>query len=85
MHDAVPAMETERVCAQLYPLFVIPWTVAHWAPLSMGFFRKEYWSRFPVPPLGDFPNPGIKPTPPMCPALQADSLPPEPLRKPRYY
>ena len=21
-----------------------PWTVAHQAPLSMGFFRQEYWS-----------------------------------------
>ena len=21
-----------------------PWTVAHWAPLSMGFSRQEYWS-----------------------------------------
>ena len=25
-------------------LFVTPWTVAHQAPLSMGFFRQEYWS-----------------------------------------
>ena len=24
-------------------LFVIPWTVACQAPLSMGFFRQEYW------------------------------------------
>ena len=23
---------------------VTPWTVAHWAPLSMGFSRQEYWS-----------------------------------------
>ena len=30
-------------------LFVIPWTVAHQAPLSMGFFRQEYWSGFPFP------------------------------------
>ena len=26
-------------------LFATPWTVAHQAPLSMGFFRQEYWSR----------------------------------------
>ena len=32
----------------------------------------------PFPPLGDLPNPGIKPTSPVSPALQADSLPPEP-------
>ena len=25
-------------------LFLIPWTVAHQAPLSMGFPRQEYWS-----------------------------------------
>ena len=31
-------------------LFVIPpWTVAHQAPLSMGFSRQEYWSGLPVP------------------------------------
>ena len=37
-----------------------PWTVAHQAPLSMGFSRQEYWSGLPCPPPGDFPNPGIK-------------------------
>ena len=26
--------------------FVTPWTVAHQAPLSMGFSRQEYWSGF---------------------------------------
>ena len=26
-------------------LFVTSWTVAHQAPLSMGFFRQEYWGR----------------------------------------
>ena len=25
-------------------LFVTPWTVAHQAPLSMGFSRQEYWN-----------------------------------------
>ena len=25
-------------------LFVTPWTIAHQAPLSMGFSRQEYWS-----------------------------------------
>ena len=30
-------------------LFATPWTVAHWAPLSMGFSRQEYWSRLPFP------------------------------------
>ena len=40
-----------------------PWTVAHLAPLSMGFPRQEYWSRLPVPSPGDFPNRGIEPAP----------------------
>ena len=42
-------------------LFVTPWTVAHQAPLSMGFSKQEYWSGLPFPPPGDPPNPGIKP------------------------
>ena len=25
-------------------LFATPWTVAHQAPLTMGFSRQEYWS-----------------------------------------
>ena len=37
------------------------WTVAHLAPLSMGFPRQEYWSSLPFPPSGDLPNPGIEP------------------------
>ena len=42
-------------------LFATPWTVAHQAPLPMGFSRQEYWSRLPFSPSGDLPNPGIKP------------------------
>ena len=63
-------------------LFTTPWPVAHQAPLSMGFFRQEYWSGLPFPPPGDHPNPGIEPTSPVSPALQADSLPTKPLGKP---
>ena len=55
-------------------LFANLWTVAHRAPLSMGFSREEYWSRLPCPPPGDRPNPGIKPTSPVSPVMQADSL-----------
>ena len=32
-----------------------PWTIAHQAPLSMGFFRQEHWSGLPCPPPGTFP------------------------------
>ena len=48
---------------------VTSWTVAHQAPLSMGFFRQEYWSGLPFPPPDDLPDPGIKPTSPASPAL----------------
>ena len=50
-------------------LFVTPWTVAHQAPLPMGFSRQEYWSGLPFPPQGDLPNPGIKPTSLASPTL----------------
>ena len=46
-------------------LFVTLWTVAHLAPLSMGFSRQEYWSD----PSQDLPDPGIKPASLMSPAL----------------
>ena len=56
-----------------------PWTIAHQAPLSMGFSRQGYWSGLPCPPPGDLPNPGIKLG---SPVLQADSLLSEPPGKP---
>ena len=37
------------------------WTIAHQAPLSMGFSRQEYRSGLPCPPPGDLPNPGLNP------------------------
>ena len=61
-----------RVCMLNYctrvQLFATPWTVAHQAPLSMGFSRQEHWSRLPYPPPGDL-NPGIEPTSLASPAL----------------
>ena len=41
-------------------LFVIPWMVAHQAPLSMEFSRQEYWRRLPFPIPGDLPYIGIE-------------------------
>ena len=46
----------------------------------MGFSRQEYWSGLPFPSSGDLPNPETEPE---SPALQADSLPTEPLGKRR--
>ena len=36
------------------------WTVAHQAPLSIGFSRQEHWSGLLCPPPSDLPNPGIE-------------------------
>ena len=52
-----------------------PWTVDLQASLSMEFSRQEYWNRLPFPLTGYLLDPGIKLK---SPALQADSLPPEP-------
>ena len=56
------------------------WTVAHQAPLSMGFPRQEYWTGLPFPSPGDLPNSyqtGLLHC--RCSlALQADSLLTEP-------
>ena len=40
--------------------YATPWTVAHQAPLSMGFPSQEYWSVLPFPLSGDLPNPGVE-------------------------
>ena len=56
-------------------LFVTPWTVAYQVPLSMEFSRQEYRNGLPFPLPEGLPDPGIKPTSPVSPALKADSLP----------
>ena len=50
--------------------FVTAWTVAHQAPLFMGFFRQENWSGLPFPSSGDLPNPGIESVSLEFPALE---------------
>ena len=42
-------------------LFVTLWTLAHQAPLSVGFSRQEYWDGLPCPSPGHLPDPGLKP------------------------
>ena len=66
--------------ADPYLTLVIPWTVAHQAPLSMRFSWQEYWSGLPFPSSADLSHSGIEPG---SPALQADSLLSEPLGKPK--
>ena len=65
------------VCAQSCELFVTPQTIAHQAPLSMGFPRQRYWSGLPFPSPGDLPNPGIKPASPALAGRFFTSEPPE--------
>ena len=56
-------------------------SVAYQALLFMHISGQDYWSELSFPSPGDLPYPGIEP---MSPALQADSLPPEPPAKPFY-
>ena len=70
--------------AQLCPTLCDParngiWTIAHQAPLSMGFSREEYRGGLLCPPPGDLPDPGIRPR---SPTLQVDSLSSESPGKP---
>ena len=58
------------------PTLATPWTVAHQAPLPMGFPRQKYCGGLPFPSPWDPPDLGIEPR---SPALQADSLLTEPL------
>ena len=51
-------------------LFATPWTITHQVPLSLGFFRQEYWRGLPFTSPGNLPNPGIKLASPLAPALQ---------------
>ena len=50
-----------------------PWNCS--PPLSMEFFRQEYWSVLPFPAPGDLPDPGIKPVSLDPLHWQADSWP----------
>ena len=59
-----------------------PWTVAHQAPLSMGFSRQEYWRGLPCLPPGDLSDPGIKPASLAAPALAGRFFTAEPSGKP---
>ena len=52
-------LETLKCVSELLShvwLFVTPWTVAHQAPLSMGFSRRGYWSGVPCSSPGDLSN-----------------------------
>ena len=50
-------------------LFATPWTIAHQAPLSMGFPRQEYRGGLPFPSPSNLPILGIEPISLASPAL----------------
>ena len=54
---------------------VTPWTVACQVPLSMEFFRQEYWDGLPFPPPKDLPELRVLPASLVSPALAGTSLP----------
>ena len=77
-HSVIPlcypmAMITVQSLSRVW--FLLTWTVAHQAPLSMGFSRQEYWSGLPFPSPGDLPDSGIQP---VSPALAAGFFTTEP-------
>ena len=57
------------MCAQSCRVFATPLTVAHQAPLSVGFSRQKYCSGLPFPSPGDLSDLGIEPVSLMSPAL----------------
>ena len=76
------------VCAQSLSrvwLFVTPRTVAHQAPLSIGFLSQEYWNGLPFLPPGDLPDPGIEPASLASPALAGVFFTTAPPGKPIYH
>ena len=73
------AHELKSVCFLCVQLFVTPWTVAHQAPLSMGFSRQEYLSGLPFSSSEDLPHPEIEHR---SPALAGGFFTAEPLAKP---
>ena len=58
-------------------IVVNPRTVAHQAPLSMGFSRQEHWNGLSYPPPGGLSFPGMESV------VKTGSLPPVPPGKPR--
>ena len=57
--------------------------MVHQAPLSMEFYRQEYWSGLPFPPPGHLPDSGIKPTSPASPIFAGRFFTTEPPGEPK--
>ena len=50
--------------------------MGHQTPLSMEFFRQEYWDELPFPLPGNLSNPGIEPTSPALAGRFFTTVPP---------
>ena len=83
-----PLQRSQCWCVHAHPslnhgqLFATPWTVAHQAPLSMGFSRQGYWSGCHFPLQGIFPTQGLNPCLLHLLHWQAGALPPGHLGNP---
>ena len=55
-HCLLQCMKVKVKLLSRVRLLATPWTAAYQAPLSMGFFRQEYWSGVPLPS----PTPSIR-------------------------
>ena len=77
LKDAVKTVKV--LVTQLCPTLVTAQTLTCQAPLSMEFFKQEYWSGWPFPPTGNLPNRGIEPA---SPAAAGGSFTTEPPGKP---
>ena len=65
-------IQLQTMVQSLCPTLATPLTVAHQAPLSMGYPRQESWSGLPFPSPGHLPDPGIEPR---SPAYLPEMLP----------
>ena len=70
--NVIDSIYLPSACSVMSNSFATPWTVAHQAPLSMGFSRQGYGSGLPFPTPGDLSDPWIETE---SLALQVNSLP----------
>ena len=63
-------------------LFATPWTLVYQIPLSMDFFRLDYWRGLTFPTPGDHPEPEIKPPSLVSPILAGGFITTIPSGKP---
>ena len=74
-----------KSCFSCIRLFRTLYTVEHQAPLSMEFYRQEYWSGLPFPTPRDLPDPRIKLTSLVYPGLAGRFFATLPPGKPNIY